>query len=186
MQTLLASLGQKYPDSALEDWAHRLLDLNDQGVVGQLPESIHEDLWQNAFKRNELHHLVNKIHASPNPEAFANPTDPARSLHVQQRAPFDPDDAARIPGQCNQKELNAASTTLCALNPNGGLFEQPAARTIGLSTHQRANLVPSTFRTWRQTMCKKTTAAPPPGPQRDDNARSDNTLCYVDDPAPSQ
>ncbi|KAG6874343.1 hypothetical protein C0992_007866 [Termitomyces sp. T32_za158] len=35
-------------------------------------------------------------------------------------------------------------------------------------------------------VCKKTTAMPPPGPQRNEDARSDGTLCYVDDPAPPQ
>ncbi|KAG6892933.1 hypothetical protein C0992_011840 [Termitomyces sp. T32_za158] len=127
MQTLLASLGQKHPDGAPKDWAHRLLDLNDQGIVGQLPEDVREDLRQNAFKRNELRYLVNKIHTSPNPGTFTSPVDPTRSFHVQQGAPFDPDNA-RLPERRNQAELNAASATLRALNPNGGLFEQPAAR----------------------------------------------------------
>ncbi|KAG6896331.1 hypothetical protein C0992_008950 [Termitomyces sp. T32_za158] len=42
----------------------------------------------------------------------------ARLFHIQQGAPLDLDDAARIPGQRNQEELNAASATLHALNPN--------------------------------------------------------------------
>ncbi|KAG6895633.1 hypothetical protein C0992_000286 [Termitomyces sp. T32_za158] len=33
-QVLLASLGQKHPDGSPENWAHHLLNLNDQGVVG--------------------------------------------------------------------------------------------------------------------------------------------------------
>ncbi|KAG6893420.1 hypothetical protein C0992_010047, partial [Termitomyces sp. T32_za158] len=145
-QTLLTSLGQKHPDGAPEDWAHRLLDLNDQGIVGQLPEAVCEDLRQNAFKRNELRYLVDEIHPSPNPGTFTSPVDPTRSFHVQQGAPFDPDDA-RLLEQRNQAELNATSATLRALNPNGGLFEQPAARIIGLSARQRANSVLSAFRT---------------------------------------
>ncbi|KAG6870761.1 hypothetical protein C0992_012519, partial [Termitomyces sp. T32_za158] len=183
MQTLLASLGQKHPDGAPEDWAHRLLDLNDQGIAGQLPEAVCEDLQQNAFKRNKLCYLVDEIHTSPNPGTFTSPIDLTRSFHVQRGAPFDPDNA-RLPERRNQVELNAASTTLRTLNPNGGLFEQPAARTIGLSARQRANSVPSAFRTWGQTIRKKITAVPPPRPQRDDDARSDGTLCYVDNPAP--
>ncbi|KAG6874970.1 hypothetical protein C0992_005748 [Termitomyces sp. T32_za158] len=97
--------------------------------------------------RNELRSLVDKIHVSPNPGAFEDPADPARSFHIQQGAPFHLGDASRIPGQCNQEEQNATSTTLRALNPGGGLFEQPAARTIGLSARQRANSVPSAIRT---------------------------------------
>ncbi|KAG6874721.1 hypothetical protein C0992_006842, partial [Termitomyces sp. T32_za158] len=167
-RTLLASLGQKHPDGTPEDWAHRLLDLNEKGIAGQLPEAVCEDLQQNAFKRNELHYLVDEIHTSPNPGAFTSPVDPTRSFHVQRGAPFNPNDT-RLPEQRNQAELNAAFATLHALNPNGGLFEQPAARTIGLSARQ----------TWGQTIRKKITAVP----QRDDDARSDGTLCYVDNPA---
>ncbi|KAG6886997.1 hypothetical protein C0992_001262 [Termitomyces sp. T32_za158] len=146
MQTLLLGLGQKYPDGAPEDWAHCLLNFNDQGAAGQLPESVCKDLWQNAFMRNELCSLVNKIHVLPNPGTFDNPADPARSFHVQQGAPFYPGDTAQIPGQRNQEEWNAASTMLRALNPNGGLFKQPAAHTISLSARQCANSVPSTVR----------------------------------------
>ncbi|KAG6886820.1 hypothetical protein C0992_002188 [Termitomyces sp. T32_za158] len=124
-QTLLLGLGQKYPDGAPEDWAHRFLDFNNQGAAG----------------------LVDKIYVSPNPGTFDNPTDLARSFHVQQGAPFYPGNAAQIPGQRSQEEQNAASATLHALNPNGGLFEQPAACTIGLSACQRANLVPGAFQT---------------------------------------
>ncbi|KAG6875471.1 hypothetical protein C0992_003729 [Termitomyces sp. T32_za158] len=142
-QTLLLGLGQKYPNSPLEDWAHHLLDFNDQGATERLPESVHEDLRQNAFMCNKLHSLIDKIHVSPNPGVFEDPMDPARSFHVQRGAPFYLGDAARIPGQRNQEEQNAASGTLCTLNPNGSLFEQLAARTIGLSTRQRANSVPS-------------------------------------------
>ncbi|KAG6894867.1 hypothetical protein C0992_004257 [Termitomyces sp. T32_za158] len=66
-QTLLASLGQRHLDGTPEDWAHRLLDLNDQGVTGQLSEAIRKDLQQNTFKRNKLRYLVDKIHTLPNP-----------------------------------------------------------------------------------------------------------------------
>ncbi|KAG6890986.1 hypothetical protein C0992_011517 [Termitomyces sp. T32_za158] len=86
-QTLLARLGQKHPDGAPKDWAHRLLNLNDQGVTGQLPEAICKDLQQNAFKRNKLRYLVDEVHTSPNPRTFASPTDPTRSFHVQWGAP---------------------------------------------------------------------------------------------------
>ncbi|KAG6875738.1 hypothetical protein C0992_002591 [Termitomyces sp. T32_za158] len=176
----------KYPDGAPKDWAHQLLDFNDQGAMGQLPESICEDLQQNTFMCNKLCSLVDKIHVSPNPGAFNNPTDLARSFHVQQAAPFYLSNAARILGRRNQEELNAASTTLCALNLNRGLFKQPAACTIGLSTRQQATSVPSTFRTWGQTVHEEPSAAPPPRLPCDDNARSNNTLCYVDPSAPPQ
>ncbi|KAG6879972.1 hypothetical protein C0992_008906 [Termitomyces sp. T32_za158] len=131
--------------------------------------------------RNELQSLVDKIHVLPNPRTFEDSTDLARSLHVQQGAPFYPGDATRIQGQHNQEEQNAPSTTLCALNPNEGLFEQPAAHTIGLSAHQRANSVPSAVRTWGQAVHENTGATPPPC---DKDACSDDTLCYVDPPAP--
>ncbi|KAG6895236.1 hypothetical protein C0992_002447, partial [Termitomyces sp. T32_za158] len=160
--TLLWSLGQKYPDGPPEDWAHHLLDFNNQGAAGQLSESVHEDLWQNAFMRNELRSLVDKIHVLPNPRTFEDPMDPARSFHIQRGALSHPGNASRIPEQRNQEEQNAASTTLCALNSGGGLFEQPATRTIGLSAHQRANSVPSTVWTWGQAVCKNPGDALPP------------------------
>ncbi|KAG6893081.1 hypothetical protein C0992_011318, partial [Termitomyces sp. T32_za158] len=118
-QTLLWGLGQRYPDGSPEDWAHRLLDFNDQGAAGRLPESVREDLRQNAFMRNELRNLVDEIHVSPNPGSFEDPADPARSFHLQRGAPVHPGDAPRIPGQRNQEEQNAASATLRALNPGG-------------------------------------------------------------------
>ncbi|KAG6894739.1 hypothetical protein C0992_004906 [Termitomyces sp. T32_za158] len=104
IQTLLWGLGQKYPDRPPEDWAHRLLDFNDQGAAVRLPESVHENLQQNAFMRNELQSLINEIHVSPNPGTFKDPTDPARSFHIQRGAPSYPGDASRIPGQRNQEE----------------------------------------------------------------------------------
>ncbi|KAG6891958.1 hypothetical protein C0992_002567, partial [Termitomyces sp. T32_za158] len=128
--------------------------------------------------RNELRNLVDEIHVSPNPGTFEDPADPARSFHLQRGAPFHPGDAPRIPGQRNQEEQNAASATLRALNPGGGLFEQPAARTVGLSARQRANSVPSAVRTWGQAVRKNPGGAPPPRPPRDEDARSDDTLCY--------
>ncbi|KAG6885007.1 hypothetical protein C0992_005524, partial [Termitomyces sp. T32_za158] len=159
--TLLWGLGQKYPDEPPEDWAHHLLNFNNQGAAGRLPESVRKDLRQNAFMRNELQSLVDKIHMSPNPRTFEDPTDPARSFHIQWGAPSHPGDASRIPGQRNQEEQNAASATLHALNPGGGLFEQPAACTIGLSACQRANSVPSTVRTWGQAIRENPSDAPP-------------------------
>ncbi|KAG6895490.1 hypothetical protein C0992_001019 [Termitomyces sp. T32_za158] len=135
---------------------------------------------------NELRSLVDEIHMLPNHRTFKNPMDPARSFHVQRETPLYLGDAARTQGQHNQEEQNAASATLHALNPNRGLFEQPAARTIGLSARQRANSVPSAVRTWGQAICKNPGAAPPPRPPRDEDARSNDTLCYVDPPAPLQ
>ncbi|KAG6869512.1 hypothetical protein C0992_002876, partial [Termitomyces sp. T32_za158] len=69
--------------------------------------------------RNELRNLVDEIHVSPNPGTFEDPADPSRSFHLQRGAPAHPGDAPRIPGQRNQEEQNAASATLCALNPGG-------------------------------------------------------------------
>ncbi|KAG6895181.1 hypothetical protein C0992_002748 [Termitomyces sp. T32_za158] len=134
--------------------------------------------------RNELHSLVGKIHVSPNPGAFKDSMDPARSLHVQRGVPFYPGNTARILRQCNQEEQNTASATLHALNPNGGLFKQPAARTIGLSAHQRANSVSSAVQTWGQAVRKNPGAVLPPQLPCDEDARSDDTLCYVNSPAP--
>ncbi|KAG6894978.1 hypothetical protein C0992_003680 [Termitomyces sp. T32_za158] len=51
---------------------------------------------------------------------------------------------------------------------------------------EQANSVPSTFRTWRQTVRKDPGAAPLPGLPCDNDACSNNTLCYVDPLAPSQ
>ncbi|KAG6884038.1 hypothetical protein C0992_007136 [Termitomyces sp. T32_za158] len=185
-QTLLWDLGQKYPNGSPEDWVHRLLDFNNQGAAGRLPESVRKDLQQNAFMRNELQSLVDEIYVSPNPGTFKDPADPARSFHIQRGAPSHPGDASRIPGQRNQEEQDATSTTLHALNPGGGLFKQPAARTIGLSTCQRANSVLSAVQTWGQAVRKNPGGAPPPRLPHDGDARSDDTLCYIDPPAPPQ
>ncbi|KAG6894268.1 hypothetical protein C0992_006810 [Termitomyces sp. T32_za158] len=182
--TLSSTPGQKYPDESLEDWAHRLLNFNDQGAAGRLLESVREDLRQNTFMRNKLQNLVDEIHVSPNPGTFEDPADPARSFHIQRGALSHPGDASRIPGQRNQEEQNTASATLHALNPGGGLFEQPAACTIGLSARQRANSVPSAVRMWGQAVRKNPGGALPPRPPRDKNACSDDTLCYIDPPAP--
>ncbi|KAG5342373.1 hypothetical protein C0989_002846 [Termitomyces sp. Mn162] len=43
------------------------------------------------------------------------------------------------PISCQQEELNVASSILRNLNPMGGLFDQPAAHTLALSTHLQAN-----------------------------------------------
>ncbi|KAG5735088.1 hypothetical protein E4T56_gene20478 [Termitomyces sp. T112] len=107
---------------------------NTQGTLG-----IDNNLW------NKLHALVEEIHTSPNPHPFEDPLDPAHSFHVQCKEPIGTQSKAPPSVPRQQEELNAASSILRNLNPTGGLFDQPAAHTLALSTQPQASSVPSTF-----------------------------------------
>ncbi|KAG5334141.1 hypothetical protein C0989_004341, partial [Termitomyces sp. Mn162] len=124
------------------------------------------------------HALVEEIHTSPNPRPFKDPLDPARSFHMQHGEPIRTRSKAppSIPHQ--QEELNVASSILRNLNPVEGLFDQPAAHTLALSTHPWANSIPSTFQTWDQPTISEPRPQWPPPCIDDDNW----TLSYIDKP----
>ncbi|KAG5349100.1 hypothetical protein C0989_006029 [Termitomyces sp. Mn162] len=144
-RTLLTNLGYSDTSTTPEVWADRLLDLHKHYLQGNLPEttqgtlSIDDNLW------NELHALVEEIHTSPNPCPFEDPLDPARSFHVQCGEPIGTQSKALPSVPRQQEELNVASSILRNLNPTEGLFDQPAAHTLALSTCPQANSIPSTF-----------------------------------------
>ncbi|KAG5337255.1 hypothetical protein C0989_010081, partial [Termitomyces sp. Mn162] len=119
--------------------------------------------------RNELHALVKEIHTSLNPCPFEDSLDPAHSFHVQRKEPIGTESEAlpSIPHQ--QEELNAASSILRNFNPAGGLFDQPAAHTLALSTCPQANSVPSAFQTWDQLTVFKPCSQWLPPHVNDDN-----------------
>ncbi|KAG6875500.1 hypothetical protein C0993_008926 [Termitomyces sp. T159_Od127] len=64
--------------------------------------------------------------------------DPAHLFHVQHKEPVKPWDSVPAPVPHQQEKLNAASNILKALNPTGGLFDQPAACTIDTNSHPDA------------------------------------------------
>ncbi|KAG5350319.1 hypothetical protein C0989_011599 [Termitomyces sp. Mn162] len=168
--TLLTNLGYSDTSVTPEVWVDRLL--------GNLPETMQGTLGIDNNLRNELHALVEEIHTSLNPCPFEDPLDPARSFHVQCREPMGTRSKALPSVPHQQEEVNAASSILRNLNPAGGLFDQPAAHTLALSTHPQANSIPSAFQIWDQP------AVSEPRPQwlppciDDDNW----TLSYIDEP----
>ncbi|KAG5331188.1 hypothetical protein C0989_008373 [Termitomyces sp. Mn162] len=143
--TLLTNLD--YPDTSttLEVWADQLLDFHKCYLQGNLLETMQSTLGIDDNLWNKLCPLVKEIYTSLNPCPFEDPLDPAHSFHVQCKKPIRTQSKAppSIPHQ--QEELNAASSILRNLNPVGGLFDQPAAYTLALSTHSQANSVHSTF-----------------------------------------
>ncbi|KAG6894417.1 hypothetical protein C0992_006140, partial [Termitomyces sp. T32_za158] len=96
--------------------------------------------------RKELARLVEEIHVSPSPGQFEDPADLAYSFHVQRNPEATGEPRFKDPTQGAEQHisnLDAASALLQELNPLGGLFDQPAARVVGLSARPRANSVPS-------------------------------------------
>ncbi|KAG5716872.1 hypothetical protein E4T56_gene3432 [Termitomyces sp. T112] len=87
-----------------------------------------------------------------------------------------PPEYKAIPHQ--QEELNAVSNILRDLNPAGELFDQPAAHTLVLSAHLRANSIPSTFCTWDQCATPEPYIQRPPSYIDNDN----QILSYIDKP----
>ncbi|KAG5718807.1 hypothetical protein E4T56_gene2698 [Termitomyces sp. T112] len=162
--TLLTNLG--YPDTSAtpEVWVDRLLDFHKHYLQGNLPENTQGTLGIDDNLQNELHALVEEIHTSPNPHPFKDPLDPARSFHMQHEEP--------------QEELNAASSILRNLNPVEGLFDQPTAHTLALSTRPQASSMPSAFRTWDQPATPELRSQRPPLHVDDNNW----TLSYIDKP----
>ncbi|KAG6899476.1 hypothetical protein C0993_009926, partial [Termitomyces sp. T159_Od127] len=92
---------------------------------------------------NELRALVDEIHTSFTLQHFKDSVDPVHSFHVQREEPIMPRDPVSAPASHQQEELNVASNILKALNSTRGLFNQPAACTIGLSARLCANSSPA-------------------------------------------
>ncbi|KAG5734134.1 hypothetical protein E4T56_gene1389 [Termitomyces sp. T112] len=134
--------------------------------------------YPNTSATLELHALVEEIHTSPNPRPFEDPLDSARSFHVQHEEPIGTQSEAPSSISCQQEELNAASSILRNLNPVGGLFDQPAAHTLALSTRPQASSVPSAFQTWDQPATPELRSQRPPLRVNNDN----QTLFYIDEP----
>ncbi|KAG6881193.1 hypothetical protein C0993_002451, partial [Termitomyces sp. T159_Od127] len=111
---------------------------------------------------------------------FEDPMDPASSFHVQRKEPIEPQDPVPALVPCQQEELTMASNILKAFNPTKGLFDQPAACTIGLSAHPCVNSLPSTFHTWEQPADTNSHPDAPPHPLPADNDHaSTHTLSYI-------
>ncbi|KAG6883280.1 hypothetical protein C0993_007002 [Termitomyces sp. T159_Od127] len=105
--------------------------------------------------------------------------DPARSFHMQCEKPIKPQDPVPTPAPCQQEEFNVASNILKALNPTGGLFDQPAAHIIGLSVCPHVNSLPSA---WGQpTDTNPCPDAPPQPPLADNDNASTHTLSYINE-----
>ncbi|KAG6882455.1 hypothetical protein C0993_010478 [Termitomyces sp. T159_Od127] len=179
---LLISLGHSDLSGTPEQWADCLLELHELYQCGAIPENAWNTLQVDLHLRDELRALVDEIHTSSTPQRFEDPVDPAQSFHVQREEPTKPQDPVPAPVPCQQEELNAASNMLKALNLTGGLFDQPAARTIGLSARPHANSLPSAFCTWGQPA---DTNLHPDAPLQSLPADNDNasthTLSYINE-----
>ncbi|KNZ81108.1 hypothetical protein J132_03099 [Termitomyces sp. J132] len=140
-RTLLTNLGYSNTSVTPEVWADRLLNFHKRYLQGNLPETTQGTLGIDNNLQNKLRTLVEEIHTSPNPRPFKDPLDPACSFHVQCGEPV----RTQSKAPPSQEELNAASSILRNLTPAGGLFDQPAAHTLALSTCPQANSVPSAF-----------------------------------------
>ncbi|KNZ75208.1 hypothetical protein J132_03929 [Termitomyces sp. J132] len=188
--TLLTNLGYPNTSATPEVWADRLLDFHKRYLQGNLPETTQGTLGIDDNLQNKLRALVEEIHTSPNPRPFEDLLDPAHSFHVQRGEPIRTQSKAlpSIPCQQERKltgsfshqqeELNAASSILRNLNPTGGLFDQPAAHTLALSTCPQANSIPSAFQTWDQPAVSEPRPQRPPPRVDNDNW----TLSYINEP----
>ncbi|KAG5341906.1 hypothetical protein C0989_007066 [Termitomyces sp. Mn162] len=181
--TLLNNLGYQITPRTLEVWTDHLFDFHECYQQGSLPETTQGTLGINANLWNKLHALVKEIHTSTNPCQFENPLDLAHSFHIQKKGPIRVHAEALAPIPCQQKELNAVSDILRSLNPAGGLFDQPAIHTLALSTHPRANSIPSAFCTWDQpTEPEPCTQKVPQPLLAHNNLVSNHTLSYISKP----
>ncbi|KAG6882563.1 hypothetical protein C0993_010069 [Termitomyces sp. T159_Od127] len=130
--------------------------------------------------QDKLRTWVDEIHTSPTSWRFEDPMDPARSFHVQRKELIKPWDPVLAPVLHQQEELNVASNILKALNLTRGLFDQPAACTIGFSARLCANSLPSAFYTWGQSADTNSRPDAPPHPlPANNNYASIHTLFYI-------
>ncbi|KAG6894469.1 hypothetical protein C0992_005987 [Termitomyces sp. T32_za158] len=168
-QNLHRRLGLPKAGSNAEECANQVLDIHGHFTQGFLPPQVSNLLHDDPALCEELARLVEDIHVSLSPGQFKDPADPAYSFHVQHNLEATGELRHEDPIQGAEQQhiynLNAASALLQELNPLGGLFDQPAARVVGLSVRPRANSVPSAsaFRTWRH-LIGVATAHPTQGP----------------------
>ncbi|KAG5350197.1 hypothetical protein C0989_012258 [Termitomyces sp. Mn162] len=176
--TLLTNLD--YPNTSVtpEVWADQLLDFHKRYLQGNLPETTQGTLGIDDNLRNELCTLVKEIHISLNSHLFKDPLDPAHSFHVQCKKPIRTQSKALPSVPHQQEELNTASSILRNLDTAGGLFDQPAAHTLALSTCPQANSIPSAFQTWDQPTIPEPHSQQLPPCIDDDNW----TLSYINEP----
>ncbi|KAG6867218.1 hypothetical protein C0993_005578 [Termitomyces sp. T159_Od127] len=137
-------------------------------------------LQVNLNLQNKLCALVDKIYTSPTIGCFEDPVDLTCSFHVQCKEPIKPWDPVSTLVLCQQEELNVALNILKALNSTEGLFDQPAAHTIGLLACPHANSLSSTFHIWEQFADANPCPDAPlhPLPANNDHA-STYTLSYI-------
>ncbi|KAG6883100.1 hypothetical protein C0993_007861, partial [Termitomyces sp. T159_Od127] len=165
-----------------EQWANCLFKFHKLYQCGAISESTWNMLQVDLNLQDELHALLDEIHTSPTPWHFGDPVDPACSFHVQHKELIKPWDPVTTLVPCQQEELNVASKILKALNSTRGLFDQPAARTIGLSARIHANSLLTTFHTWRQSAdANFHPNAPPCLPPTDNDHASTHTLSYINE-----
>ncbi|KAG6882665.1 hypothetical protein C0993_009657 [Termitomyces sp. T159_Od127] len=181
-QALLISLGHNDLSGTPKQWANHLLEFHELYQCGAISEDAQNTLQVDLHLQDKLCALVDEIHTSPTPWRFEDPVDPARLFHVQHEEPIKLWDPVPAPVPRQQEELNAASNILKALNPTRGLFDQPAACTIGLSMHPHGNSFPSAFCTWRQPADVNPCLDAPPHlpPANNDNA-STHILSYINE-----
>ncbi|KAG6883901.1 hypothetical protein C0993_002951, partial [Termitomyces sp. T159_Od127] len=177
---LLISLEHHNFSGTLEQWANHLLEFHKLYQHGAIPKSAQNTLQVDINLQDKLCALVDKIHTSPNLQRFEDPMDPMCSFHMQREEPIEPWNPVSTPVLHQQEELNVALNILKALNPTGGLFNQPAAHTIGLSARPHANFLSSTFCTWGQPAKANPHLDTPtqPSPTKNDSA-STHTLFYI-------
>ncbi|KAG6896641.1 hypothetical protein C0993_008187, partial [Termitomyces sp. T159_Od127] len=129
---------------------------------------------------NELHALVDEIHTGSTPKCFKDPANFACSFHMQRKELIEPWNPVSTQVPCQQEEHNAAINILKALNLTGGLFDQPAACTFGLSVSPHANSLLSAFCIWGQLAdANPHPDAPPCPPPTNNNHASTHTLTYI-------
>ncbi|KAG6867853.1 hypothetical protein C0993_010227 [Termitomyces sp. T159_Od127] len=165
-----------------EQWANRLLKFHKLYQRGAILKSAQNTLQVDPNLWDKLHALVDEIHASPTPWHFEDSVDPTCSFHVQRKELIKPWNPVSTLVLCQQEELNMASNILKALNPTGGLFDQPAAHTIGLSACPHVNSLPSAFCTWGQPTDSNSRPDAPPHPlPANNNHASTHTLFYINE-----
>ncbi|KAG6883353.1 hypothetical protein C0993_006620 [Termitomyces sp. T159_Od127] len=141
----MTSLGYHDLSETPEQWTNCFLGFHKLYQCGAIFESAWKTLQVDINLQDELCALVDKIRRSLNLWRFEDPMNPAHSFHVQRKEPIEFQDPVPAPVPCQQEELNATLNILKALDPTGGLFDQPTACSIGLSACPHANFLLSAF-----------------------------------------
>ncbi|KAG6884312.1 hypothetical protein C0993_012213 [Termitomyces sp. T159_Od127] len=181
VHALLVSLRHHDLSGTPEQWADCLLKFHKLYQCRTIPKSAQNTLRVDLNLQDKLCALMDKIHTSLNLRHFEDPVNSVCLFHVQREGLIKLWDhiPALVPRQ--QEELNAAFNILKALNPTRGLFDQPAAHTIGLSARPCANSLLSAFHTWGQPADTNPHAdAPPPPPTNNENTPT-HTPSYINE-----